>query len=112
MPDGKLKELSRTIVPEAAVEEVVLFDADPIDASLGTEFNFNGGAALAITEILNGVPEQQIKITGKDGAATDVTLSTTGNINVAAAATLATKADYIELVLVDAVWVEFNRVIA
>ena len=112
MPDGKLKEISRTTAPEAAVEEVVLFDADPIDASLGSEFNFDGTATLAITEILNGVQGQQIKITGKDAATTDVTLSTTGNIKVASAAALATKADYIELVLVDAVWVEFNRVIA
>ena len=112
MPDGKLKELSRTTEPEQAADDVVLFDEDPIDASIGSEFNYDGDDALAITEILNGVPAQQIKITGKAGAGTNVTLSTTGNIKVASAATLATEADYIELVLVDAVWTEFNRVIA
>ena len=112
MPDGKLKELSRTTAPETTPDTAVTFDADPIDASLGSEFNFNGVATLAITEILNGVESQQIKITGKDGAATDVTLSTVNNIKVASAATLAVAADYIELVLVDSTWVEFNRVIA
>ena len=112
MADGKLKELSRTTAPEAAEETNVLFDADPIDASLGYEFNFDGVADLAITEILNGVEAQQIKITGNATVDADVTLSTTGNIKVASAATLAVAGDYVELVLVDGTWIEFNRVIA
>lgn len=112
MPDGKMKELSRTTEPEQATDEIVLFDADDIDASMGVEFAYNGDAALAITEIANGVPAQQIKITGSSAANTDVTLSTTGNIKVASAATLALDTHYIELVLVDGVWIEFNRVTA
>jgi len=112
MADGTLKQLSRTTAPEVAASTVVTFDADPIDASLGTEFNYAGVAPLAITEILNGVEGQQVKITGIDGLGTDVTMSTVNNITMASAATLAVAADYVELVLVDGMWIEFNRVIA
>jgi hypothetical protein len=112
MADGTLKQLSRTTAPEAAASTVVTFDADPIDASLGSEFNYAGVAGLAITKILNGVEGQQVKITGKAGAGTDVTLSTVNNIVMASAATLAVAGDFVELVLVDGVWREFNRVIA
>ncbi len=112
LADGTLKQLSRTTAPEVAASTVVTFDADPIDASLGTEFNYAGVAGLAITEILNGVEGQQVKITGKAGLGTDVTMSTVNNIVMASAATLAVVGDYVELVLVDGMWTEFNRVIA
>lgn len=111
MADGKLKQLARTTAPEAAEVTAVDFTTGILDAALGNEFNHTG-SGVAITEILNGVQGQVVKISGKAGAGSDVTLSTVGNIKVASAATLATDADYIELILVDAVWTEFNRVIA
>ncbi len=61
---------------------------------------------------MNGVPGKTIRIYGTDTASVNVTLSDVGNINVASAATLDTAADYIELTLIDAVWVETKRVIA
>ncbi|MEI6865801.1 hypothetical protein [Flavicella sp.] len=111
MADGKLKELSRTAEPEQTVTVESTFETGVLDADNGYDYTFSGAENTAITEILNGVPAQQIKISGVDGANTDVTLSTTGNIKVASAVTLATAADSIELILVDGVWIEFNRTI-
>lgn len=110
MADGKLKELTRTTEPEVVTTDGVAFEDSVLDADLGSDFTLTGTTAVAITEVVNGVPSQVIKITGNGEA--NVTLSTTGNIEVTAAATLATDTDYIELTLVDDKWIEFNREIS
>lgn len=111
MPDGKFKELSRTTAPAAVLDPKVNYTTAAIDASLGSEFNFAGVAPLTITSVINGVTGDVIKITGKAGLGTDVTIATINNIVMASSATLATELHYVELVLSDGLWVEINRVI-
>ena len=92
---------------------VVRYNEDgSLDAEEGNEFNYAGTSAVTVTEILNGVPAQQLKITGKAGASSDVTIASAATISVASNAVLATDNDFIELVFVDGKWTEFNRVIA
>ncbi|WP_271407315.1 hypothetical protein [Tenacibaculum soleae] len=110
--DGKLKELSRTTAPVTTpTTNVVEFEDGSLDAEEGNEFNYVGTSAVTVTEILNGVPAQQLKITGKAGASSDVTIASAATISVASNAVLATDNDFIELVFVDGKWTEFNRVI-
>ena len=107
--DGTVKELSRTTAPETNVVSDVNFDTATVDANLGSIFRYNGTATKAITGIQNGVEGKTIKIFGTDTVSVDVTFSKTGNINVASAATLADSNDFIQLTLVDSVWVETGR---
>ncbi|WP_051234467.1 hypothetical protein [Flavobacterium denitrificans] len=111
-PDGTVKELSRTSAPESIVVADVNFDTAVIDANLGVVFRYTGAATKAITGIVNGVEGKTIKIFGTDAVSVDVTLSDTGNINVASSATLLDATDYVQLTLVDGVWVETGRLIA
>jgi hypothetical protein len=110
LADGSLKELSRTTAPVSVptITEAT-FDADNIDAATGKEQTYVGNADVAITEILNGVQGQQIKIFGNATADADVTITTVGNIKTDTTAVLAVAADFVELVLLDGVWTEFNR---
>lgn len=110
--DGTVKELSRTAAPETTVVSDVNFDTATVDANLGNIFRYNGTATKAITGIQNGVEGKTIKIFGTDTASVDVTFSDTGNINVASAATLLDATDYLQLTLVDGVWIETGRLIA
>ena len=110
--DGTVKELARTAAPETNVVADVNFDAATVDANSGSIFRYNGAATKAITGIQNGVEGKTIKIFGTDAVSVDVTFSDTGNINVASAATLLDATDYLQLTLVDGVWVETGRLIA
>ena len=110
--DGSVKELARTAAPETNVVADVNFDAATVDANSGSIFRYNGAATKAITGIQNGVEGKTIKIFGTDAVSVDVTFSDTGNINVASAATLLDATDYLQLTLVDGVWVETGRLIA
>lgn len=111
--DGKLKELARTAAPETAPVADVNFDDAVIDANEGEVFKFVGGTTTAITSILNGFEGKVIRIYGTNASGVDVTLAdVTGNINVASSATLGTATDFIELVKVDGVWIETQRLIA
>ena len=110
--DGTVKELARTAAPETNVVSDVNFDTATVDANLGSTFRYNGAATKAITGIQNGVEGKTIRIYGTDTASVDVTFSDTGNINVASAATLLDATDYLQLTLVDGVWVETGRLIA
>ena len=110
--DGSVKELARTAAPETNVVLDVNFDTATVDANSGSIFRYNGAATKAITGIQNGVEGKTIKIFGTDTASVDVTFSDTGNINVASAATLLDATDYLQLTLVDGVWVETGRLIA
>lgn len=107
--DGTVKELSRTTAPASNTVSDVNFDTATVDANLGTAFRYTGAATKAITGIQNGVEGKTIKIYGTDTASVDVTFSDTGNINVASAATLADSNDFMQLTLVDGVWVETGR---
>ena len=110
--DGTVKELARTAAPETNVVADVNFDTATVDANSGSIFRYNGAATKAITGIQNGVEGKTIKIFGTDAVSVDVTFSDTGNINVASAATLLDATDYLQLTLVDGVWVETGRLIA
>jgi len=106
--DGKLKELSRTTSPpEATSSGPVSFADGSLDSDEGSEFEFSGSEDVTITEILNGVQGQQLKITGNDEA--KVTINNEVTISVESEAVLATATDYIELIFVDGKWTEFNR---
>ena len=111
--DGTMKELSRTTEPVATTAAAeVSYTTATLDSNDGSVFNYTGTAALTITEILNGVQGQTVKIFGNAAASQDVTINTVGNIKVASTAVLALATDSIELILVDGVWTEFNRTIA
>jgi hypothetical protein len=110
--DGKLKELRRTATPETAASTDKTFATAIVDAKEGSVFRFNGVATTAITSVINGVENKVISIYGTDAVGVDVTLSTTGNIKVDSAATLASEADYIQLTYVGGTWYESKRVIA
>ena len=110
--DGSVKELSRTVAPETNVVADVDFDAVTIDADLGTIFRFIGTATKTITAIQNGVEGKTIRIYGTDTASVDLIFADAATINVASAATLLDATDYLQLTLVDGVWVETGRLIA
>ena len=110
--DGSVKELSRTVAPETNVVADVDFDAVTIDANLGTTFRFIGTATKTITAIQNGVEGKTIRIYGTDTASVDLIFADAATINVASAATLLDATDYLQLTLVDGVWVETGRLIA
>ena len=110
--DGSVKELSRTVAPETNVVADVDFDAVTIDADLGTIFRFIGTATKTITAIQNGVEGKTIRIYGTDTASVDLIFADAATINVASAATLLDATDYLQLTLVDGVWVETGKLIA
>ena len=110
--DGTVKELSRTVAPETNVVADVDFDAVTIDADLGTIFRFIGTATKTITAIQNGVEGKTIRIYGTDTASVDLIFADAATINVASAATLLDATDYLQLTLVDGVWVETGKLIA
>ncbi len=109
--DGKFKELSRTTEPAIAPTGDINFTAGAIDANEGSVFRFTGTADTGITNILNGVENKSIKIYGTDLVDIEVTLSDTGNINVASNASLGKSTDYVQLTKVDGIWIETARVI-
>ena len=106
--DGKLKELSRTAAAEPETTDKS-FDAVVLDVTGGTVFRFAGAATKALTNIINGVEGKTIKIYGNDTATVNFTLSTTGNVSVASAATLAKSTDFVQLTNVGGNWVETDR---
>lgn len=107
--DGKFKELGRTTAPPVATTTDINFTDAAIDVIGGTVFRYSGPATKAITSIINGVEGKTIKIFGTDTASVDTTLSTTGNIKVASAATLGDSNDYVQLTMVEGIWVETGR---
>ena len=111
--DLTLKELARTTsAPTSPTIEAVSYTDGSLDADEGSEFVYGTSGALTITEILNGVPGQTVKVSGNATASSDVTINDTASIEVASTAVLALAGDFVEFVLVDGKWIEFNRVIA
>jgi hypothetical protein len=104
-------EISRTSAPETVAVADVSFNTNAIDANLGVVYKSAHTVTTAITSVVNGVPGKTIAIYGTDAVGVNVTLSTTGNIKLASAATLDTAAHYIELTLIDGFWTETKRVI-
>lgn len=112
--DGKLKELSRTNEPAVtAAASSGEFSGETVDAKSGSDFYYTGAASANLAEIINGVDGKNIKIYGNDAAGVTFTVANVaGNVAVSANAVLASKADFIELVRVDGVWMEVSRTIA
>lgn len=108
-PDGKLKEMTRTSAPAVAELTDNYFDNTVLDATGNSAFRFNGTATKALANIINGVEGKTIKIYGTDTASVNFTLSTTGNVQVASAATLAKATDFVQLTNVGGTWVETDR---
>lgn len=109
MPDLTLKQLKRTTTPESTAPVAKTFNTAVVDVKEGNEFKFNGTVTTAVTSIINGVENKVVKLFGTDAAGVDVTLSTTGNISIASAATLGDSSKYIELVYVAGTWYEVSR---
>lgn len=107
--DGKFKELGRTSTPPVATTTDINFTEAAIDVIGGTVFRYSGAVTKAITNIINGIEGKTIKIYGTEAPGIDVTLSDTGNINVASNATLGDSNDYVQLTLVEGVWIETGR---
>lgn len=106
--DGKLKELNRTAAAEPETSDKS-FNATTLDVTGGTAFRFAGASTKALANIVNGVEGKTIKIYGNDTASVNFTLSTTGNVTVASAATLAKSTDFVQLTNVGGNWVETDR---
>lgn len=109
MPDLTLKQLKRTTSPESTAPVAKTFNTAVVDVKEGNKFKFNGTVTTAVTSIINGVENKVVKLFGTDAAGVDVTLSTTGNISIASAATLGDSSKYIELVYVAGTWYEVSR---
>ncbi|WP_339834934.1 hypothetical protein [uncultured Flavobacterium sp.] len=110
--DGTFMQVSRTTEPAGPITNNVNYDTAVIDANEGNVFTYSGDADLAVTSIINGVEGKTIKIYGTDLVDIEVTMVTGEGISLTAALSLGTAADYIELMLVDGVWVEIKRVVA
>ena len=107
--DGTFKELSRTTAPAVAVSTDVEFSAAVLDAKEGTVFKFTGLADTTITSILNGVEGKTIKIYGTDAVDVEVTIADVATVNVVTTAVLGDSNDYLQLTVVDGIWVETGR---
>tara|TARA_R110002050_G_scaffold215379_2_gene351469 strand:- start:705 stop:2888 length:2184 start_codon:yes stop_codon:yes gene_type:complete len=104
------KEVKRTETPPVLPDADVNFSGTVIDALLGYEFNYTGGAAT-ITDIVNGVEGQEIVVNGGAGGALTFA-DVAGKINVGSGAVLANGADNITLTVIDGIWEEVARTIA
>lgn len=109
MPDGKLKELSRTTTPEVAPTTDVSFSTAILDSKGGSVFKFTGVANTTVSSIINGVNGKTIKIYGTDAVAIDLTITDTALINVVTNAVLGDSNDFLQLTLVDGIWTETGR---
>nr|WP_317631387.1 hypothetical protein [uncultured Flavobacterium sp.] len=102
--DGTYMELARTTAPEVVSADAGLITSGTVDANDGVEFKNDTGSSIAITNIINGVEGKTIKIVGPN-----VTLSTTGNVQVTSNATLANAGSYVNLTSVGGKWIETKR---
>jgi hypothetical protein len=108
--DGTVKELARTAAPETVIVPDVNFTSAAIDANDGDTFLYTGAASVTVNSILNGVEGKTISIYGTDAAGVDVTVNTVaGVIKMDSAAVLADANDYVQVTLVDGVWIETGR---
>lgn len=104
---GGATEIKRTAGPSELPSTTVNFDDTAIDADAGTVFQFTGAAPKTLTEILNGVEDQQITIKGKAAVALTIA-SVEGHITVGASRQLDTADDYVTFVKVDGQWYEID----
>jgi hypothetical protein len=107
--DGTFKELSRTSVPEVATTTDINFATAVLDVKGGTVFRFTGAADTTISSIINGVEGKTIKIYGTDAVDVDVTIADVATVNVASTVVLGDSNDYIQLTMVNGVFVETGR---
>lgn len=107
--DGSFKELSRTTAPEVAATTDINFSTAALDVKGGTVFRFAGTVDTTITSILNGVEGKTIKIYGTDAVDVDVTIADVDTINVVTTAVLGDSNDYLQLTMVNGVFVETGR---
>jgi hypothetical protein len=107
--DGTFKELSRTTTPEVATTTDVDFSTAVLDAKTGTIFRFKGTADTTITSVINGVEGKTIKIYGTDTTDVELTIADVATVNVASSVVLADANDYLQLTVVNGIWVETGR---
>jgi len=107
--DGTFKELSRTTAPEVAATTDISFATATLDAKGGNVFRFTGVVDTTITSIINPVEGKTIKIYGTDAVDVDVTIADAATINVASTAVLGDTNDYLQLTVVNGIWVETGR---
>ena len=107
--DGTFKELSRTTAPEVATSTDIDFTTAVLDSKGGTIFRFTGVADTTITSIINGVEGKTIKIYGTDAVDVELTIADVATINVDTTAVLGKTTDYLQLTVVDGVFVETGR---
>lgn len=107
--DGKFKELSRTSTADLTVSTDINFSTAAVDVKGGNVFRYVGVANATITSALNGVEGKTIKIYGTDAVGIDVTIADVATINVVTTAVLGDSNDYIQLTLVNGIWIETGR---
>ena len=108
--DGTFKELKRTGAPEAVTTpNVATFTGTVIDSSKASTFNFADSANRTITNIINGVEGKTIRIYGSGGGVSVTVADVANVIDVNGNAVLADNVSYVQLTLVDGVWIETKR---
>ncbi len=108
--DGTFKELKRTAEAENNPVNKLEFDSDVLDVAKGNEFYFVGSASETLTDIINGVEGKSVKIYGKSAEETFTVSEIAGKVSVAADVVLAAPTHYLELIQVNGVWYETNKV--
>jgi hypothetical protein len=108
--NGTFKELNRTTVPDVAATTDISFATAIVDVKGGSVFRYTGAASVTITSLLNGVEGKTIKIYGHDPVDVNVTIpDVSGKIDVASTAVLGDSNDYLQLTMVNGVWIETGR---
>lgn len=110
--DGTFKEISRTTAPPTPADGSEIITGTVLDAAESLDWKFTGGAAT-LTNILNGVHGQQLKITKTDAGTDAFTVQDiAGLVEVASTAVLDAQNDTITLINVNGMWHELSRTIA
>lgn len=110
--DGTFKELKRTTTADTTASNEIVFDGDVLNVANGTMFRFDGDASETLTDIINGVPGKSIKIYGKSADETFTVSAIEGKVSVAADVVLSASTHFVELINVEGVWFEVNKVTA
>lgn len=110
--NGTFKELKRTTTADTSASTEIAFDGDVLNVANGTMFRFDGDASETLTDIINGVPGKSIKIYGKSADETFTVSAIENKVSVAADVVLSASTHFVELINVEGVWFEVNKVTA
>lgn len=111
LEDGKFKEINRTTT--APVDESAkVMTGTVLDASVASDWKFEGATDVTLTDVLNGVHGQKLTVVKSTAAVSELTIpAISGKVVLSTPAVLAAENDTITLINVNGVWHEVSRVI-